>query len=185
MSEVLIMESKNLIVRETAFDDCAVFAEWENSEDVREFFTMEDDRDYQEIVTEFILYGPDPEKKLFTITLKPSGKPIGRIYLSRINRADDSLDLTRIYIADPENRNKGYGEEAIRMILEYAFINLHMERVTIDHFVKNEIARHLYHKIGFQDEGTMRHAGKKNGKYYDLCLMSMLRAEYYDKIHSK
>lgn len=79
--------------------------------------------------------------------------------------------------------SEGYGEEAIRLVLEYAFINLHMERVTIDHFSENDVARQLYHKIGFQDEGRMRHAAKKNGRYYDLQLMSMLRAEYYDKIH--
>ena len=180
-----MMESKNLILRESVFRDCEYFAKWEAKKDVNEFFTMDEDRDYEEIVTNFVKYSTDPTKELFTIALKPDDKPIGRIYLSRIDKEEDSMDLTRIYIADQENRGKGYGEEAIRTILEYAFINLHMERVTIDHFVNNQPATFLYHKIGFQDEGTMRHAGKKNGKYVDLCLMSMLRAEYYDKIHSK
>jgi ribosomal-protein-alanine N-acetyltransferase len=179
------MESTNLILRESVFTDCELFARWEKQSDVNEFFTMNDDRNYEEIVTNFVNYTQDPSKEMYTIFLKPDGIPIGRIYISRIDREEDSMDLTRIYIADEENRGKGYGEEAIRMILEYAFINLHMERVTIDHFVKNERAAFLYHKIGFQDEGKMRHAGKKNGKYVDLCLMSMLRAEYYDKIHSK
>ncbi len=82
-------------------------------------------------------------------------------------------------------RGKGYGEEALRLVLEFAFINLHMERVTIDHFEKNKPAAALYEKIGFQTEGLMRNAGKKNGKYINLQLKSMLRAEYYDKIHTK
>lgn len=60
-----------------------------------------------------------------------------------------------------------------------------MERVTIDHFADNETAHYLYRKIGFEDEGKMRHSGKKDGKYYDMELMSMLRVEYYDKIHLK
>ena len=179
------IESKHLILRNTVFADCAIFADWESQPSVSEFFTMNSDRDYEEIVRDFILFSEDPTKELFTILLKPEDKPIGRIILSRIDREEDSLDLTRIYIADPENRNKGYGEEAIRMILEYAFINLHMERVTIDHFSRNETARYLCHKIGFRDEGVMRHAGKKNGKYVDLCLLSMLRAEYYDRIHTR
>lgn len=178
------MESKNLMLRESEFADCRLFAEWEARKDVNEFFTMNEDRDYEEIVRDFFNFSADPTKEMYTIVLKPEDKPIGRIYLSRIDKEEDSIDLTRIYIADSENRNKGYGEEAIRMILEYTFINLHMERVTIDHFVANEPAAFLYHKIGFVDEGKMRHAGKKNGKYVDLCLMSMLRAEYYDKIHS-
>lgn len=141
------------------------------------------DRDYEQIVTEFVRYNLDPAKLQFTITLKPEDKPIGKIYLSRINRADDSLDITRIYIADTENRGRGLGEEALRLILEYAFINLHMERVTIDHFEKNKIAASLYEKVGFKNEGLMRNAGKKNGKYVNLQLKSMLRAEYYDKLH--
>lgn len=180
-----VMESRNLQLRRTVFDDCTLFAEWEARTDVNEFFTMDDDRDYEEIITEFINYSQDPTRELFTIILKSEDRPIGRIVLTRINREEDSMDLTRIYIADKSLRNQGYGEEAIRMILEYAFINLHMERVTIDHFSANEAARHLYHKIGFRDEGIMRHSGKKNGKYYDLCQMSMLRSEYYDKVHSR
>lgn len=177
------MESRNLIIRPTVFDDCAIFAEWENRPSVTEFFTMDEGRTYEEIVTEFVRYNLDPSKLQFTITLKPEDEPIGKIYISRINRHEDSMDITRVYIADTQNRGKGYGEEALRLVLEYAFINLHMERVTIDHFEGNKIAAALYEKIGFKNEGLLRHAGKKNGKYVNLQLKSMLRAEYYDKCH--
>lgn len=177
------MESRNLIVRETVFDDCKYFAEWETRPEVTEFFTMNEERSYEDLVTEYVRYNMDPTKAQFTITLKPEDKPIGKIYLSRINTTDDSLDITRIYIADIDNRNKGYGEEALRLILEYAFINLHMERVTIDHFERNKPAAYLYEKIGFRNEGLMRNAGKKNGKYVNLQLKSMLRAEYYENLH--
>ncbi|MEE0742556.1 MAG: GNAT family N-acetyltransferase [Emergencia sp.] len=177
------MESRNLIVRETVFDDCKYFAEWETRPEVTEFFTMNEERSYEDLVTEYVRYNMDPTKAQFTITLKPEDKPIGKIYLSRINTTDDSLDITRIYIAEIDNRNKGYGEEALRLILEYAFINLHMERVTIDHFERNKPAAYLYEKIGFRNEGLMRNAGKKNGKYVNLQLKSMLRAEYYENLH--
>lgn len=179
------MESKNLIISEAVFDDCKYFAEWENRPEVSEFFTMDGEYVYEDAVTDFVRYNLDPTKMLFTIKLKPEDKPIGKIFLSRIDTKEDALDITRIYIADPALRGKGYGEQAIRLILEYAFINLHMERVTIDHFEKNKTAATLYEKIGFKDEGLMRNAGKKNGKYVNLQLKSMLRAEYYDKLHSK
>lgn len=181
----MILESRNLILRDTIFEDCSKFSQWEDRNDVKEYFIISDDHGYRDIVRDFFNCEKDQSMKMYTITLKPDGKPIGRIILSRINKESDSLDLTKIYIADKNMRNKGYGEEAIRLILENSFINLHMERVTIDHFVENEVARHLYHKIGFRDEGIMRHSGKKNGRYYDLALMSMLRSEYYDKLHGK
>ena len=174
------MESKNLFIRETTFDDCKYFADWESQEIVTEFFTIDDDRDYEEIVTEFIKDSQDATKLLFTITKKPENKPIGRIVISNINDHYDSLDITRIYIADPENRGKGFGEEALRMVIEYSFINLHRERITLDHFTGNKPAANLYEKLGFKYEGVMRNAGKKNGRYIDLNLMSMLRSEYYE-----
>ena len=180
-----MLETKNLIIKESVFDDCEYFAKWESNEVVTEFFTINEERSYEEIVTEFVRYNLDPTKLQFTIFNKEEGRPIGRIYLSQINPACDSLDITRIYIADPADRGKGYGEEALRLILDYAFLVLHTERVTIDYFEANKIAASLYTKVGFTNEGLMRHAGKKNGKYYNLQLKSMLRAEDYEKIHTK
>ena len=179
------MESKNLIVRETVFDDCKYFAEWETWPQVTEFFTMDEERSYEQVVTEFVRNNPRPVQAAVYYYPQATGQAYWQDFLSRINRTDDSLDITRIYIADVNQRGKGYGEEALRLVLEFAFINLHMERVTIDHFEKNKPAAALYEKIGFQTEGLMRNAGKKNGKYINLQLKSMLRAEYYDKIHTK
>ena len=101
--------------------------------------------------------------------------------MTRINKKYDSLDITRIYIAENQNRDKGYGYEALKLILNHAFISMHMERVTLDYMTANKKAEHLYEKIGFTREGTMRNSGKKVGKYVDLILMSMLRSEFYEK----
>lgn len=176
------METKNLLIRETTFEDCKYFADWETREEVTEFFTMDDDRNYEEIVTEFIEGKSDPTKLFFTITKKPNMEPIGRIVITNINDHYDSLDITRIYIADPSNRQKGFGEEALKTVIEYSFIQLHRERITLDYFTGNKPAARLYEKIGFVNEGVMRNSGKKNGRYVDLHLMSMLRAEYYNGI---
>ena len=180
-----MLETKNIILKESVFDDCKYFAQWESNPVVNEYFTIDEKRTYEEIVTEFVRYGLDPTKLQFTIFLKDDGRPIGRVYLSNINREYDSLDITRLYIADPDDRGHGYGEETLRLILDYAFLVLHTERVTIDYFEGNKIAAALYAKVGFTSEGLMRHSGKKNGKYINLQLKSMLRAEYYDKIHTR
>lgn len=155
------METKNLIIRESTFDDCSYFADWESDIAVTEFFSIDESRNYEEVVTEFIENGNDDTKRQFTILQKPNDVPIGRIYLSRLDSNSDSVDITRIYIADPKLRNQGLGREALLSILEYAFISLHMERVTIDHFIKNEAAAQLYDKLGFKSEGILRSATKK------------------------
>ena len=179
------METKNLIIRETVFSDCEIFAKWETLKAVTEFFTIDEGRNYEEVVREFVERSNEKDKLQYTICLKPEGRPIGRVYISRIDPHSDSMDITRIYIADEELRGKGYGEEALRRILEHAFIAMHMERVTLDHFLKNKPAAALYEKVGFKDEGILRNAAKKNGRYYDLQLKSMLRNDYLDSSYRR
>ena len=174
------METKNLIIRDSIFSDCQLFAEWEADPEVSEFFTIDDDRDYESVVKEYIDCDRQDKFLQMTLTLKPNEGPIGRLVISNINERNDSLKIARIYIASPENRHKGYGKEAMKKILEYAFLNLHMERVTTTIFPKNKIAEYLLDSLGFVDEGILRNAGKKNGRYFDLQLKSMIRAEYLD-----
>lgn len=172
------LEGRNVYLRESSFDDCTDFAKWEQRPEVTEFFTIDKSRNYEEVVREFIERQPDPTQVQLTICSKETDAPIGRIYISRIDNHYDSLDITRIYIAEKQMRGRGLGEDALRTVLDYAFNVCGCERVTLDYFTGNEIASSLYRKVGFVDEGTMRHGGKKDGKYVDLNLMSILKEEY-------
>lgn len=178
------MESKNIIIRKTVFEDCELFAKWEIMPQVADYFSMNSDRRYEDVVREFVRRELDKTKLQFTVCDK-NEMPIGRIYISKVDRDNDALDITRIYIAENEYRRKGYGEDALRMILEYCFLNLHTERVTLSYFEGNNVASALSEKLGFKHEGLARNGCKKNGKYYDLHLCSILRAEYYVKIRDR
>lgn len=172
------ISGKNIYIRESNFADCEYFAKWEKMDSVTEFFTINEERDYEEVVREFLGRLDSQEEEQFTICLAETDQPIGRIYISRIDNHYDSLDITRIYIADTALRGKGLGEEALRLTLQYAFEVKHCERVTLDYFTGNDIASSLYLKVGFKNEGCMRHGGKKNGRYVDLNLMSILKDEF-------
>ena len=174
------METKNLIIRDSIFSDCQLFTEWETNVDVADCFAMDYDRDYEEVVKEHLDCDQKDTFLQMTITLKPNEGPIGRLVISNINERNDSLKIARIYISDPELRNRGYGTEAMKKILEYVFINLHMERVTVTILPQNKIADYFFDSLGFKDEGILRSAGKKNGRYFDLQLKSMIRTEYLD-----
>lgn len=179
------MESNRLKIRASVFEDCVLFSKWEALPSVRSCFTMNDDWDYSKIVQQFVLRSQDKTHLQMTILLKETATPIGRIQISRIDPAYDSLDITRIYIANDEYRRRGLGEEAMHLILEYCFIQLHMERVTLDFIDGNFPAEALYLKLGFKKEGLARHGGKKNGMYLDFHMMSMLRNEYYSHFKSE
>ena len=180
MAEIKLV-GNNVYLRKSCFDDCQYFAVWEAKPEVNRFFTIDDGRDYQQTVREYIEREKDPQAVQWTVCAVADGRPVGRIYVSNINEHYDSLDISRIYIADTADRGKGYGREALELILRWAFDEMNEKRVTLDHFQDNHIAASLYEKTGFKREGIMRCAGKKNGRYLDLCLMSILREEFYNR----
>ena len=54
--------------------------------------------------------------------------------------------------------------------------------MTTDYYTGNKKAAALYAGMGFSGEGVARHATRKDGKYYDLHLMSILRSEFFGEI---
>ena len=116
------------------------------------------------IVREFYEWKDDKTKKQFTICMADTGIPIGRIY-----------------IADTEMRGKGYGEEALKAILKWAFEDMNCERVTLDHFNDNMIAAALYEKVGFVLEGILRDELFYQNHYVSRCYYSILFEEFIEK----
>lgn len=174
----IYLEQSGVIVRETVFEDLELFAHWENKEYIKEFMTIQDNKSYEDVVEEYYLRLEDKSCIDFTIVDSVNNCPIGRLYVSRIDSHNDSCDLTRIYVGEEAYLGKGYGKKAILILLEYLFEDMSMNRVTLDFFDGNFKAAGLYESIGFVHEGKMRECGKKNGWYYNLNLMSILRSDY-------
>ena len=173
------METQNFIIRETEFRDYEYFAVWEKDPVVTKYLSFDEERTYEDVVTEGLYNKFYKERIDLTIVARQSGEPVGRIYISRIDRHSDSLDITKFYIGDPKLWGKGIGREIMNEVLEYCFTFLHMERVTLDYYTGNKRASTLYESLGFKSEGVARNATKKDGRYYDLHLMSMLRSEFF------
>ncbi len=174
------METQNFIIRETEFRDYEYFAVWEKDPVVTKYLSFDEERTYEDVVTEGLYNKFSKERIDLTIAARQSGEPIGRIYISRIDRHSDSLDITKFYIGDPNMWGKGIGREIMNEVLKYCFTFLHMERVTLDYYTGNKRASTLYESLGFKSEGVARNATKKDGRYYDLHLMSMLRSEFFE-----
>lgn len=73
---------------------------------------------------------------------------------------------------------KGYGTEAMNLMLGYAFTELNLHRVTLDVFEYNLRAIHSYEKSGFRPEGRQRGAILREGKRWDVLYMGILCEEW-------
>lgn len=83
-----------------------------------------------------------------------------------------------IIIPEEDNQGKGYGTEAIKLMLSYAFGNLNFNRVAIGVVGFNEKAVRFYDKIGFKKEGIQEEGYYWDFKYADFIMMRLLKREY-------
>lgn len=108
---------------------------------------------------------------------------IGAVYLLAIDWLNRSGELA-LWIGKKSAQGKGAGEFACREILKHAFLEINLNRVFLTVLNENIKATNLYRKIGFKEEGRLRQAVYKNGKYEDLLQMGILACEYLDQSNS-
>lgn len=113
----------------------------------------------------------------FVIKNNQLQRNVGLISLLRISPISWSADLS-ITIPEECDRHKGYGTEAMKQILHYAFCELHLHRIQLEVLHDNTAAESMYRKIGFHFEGLRREAFCDGNTYKDMLLFSMLENEW-------
>lgn len=119
-------------------------------------------------------FGYDPMNLMIE---SKDGIPIGTIQLYDFDEQDKSCKLG-IRIGDRDYWSKGYGEDAVKTLLEYAFMKIDIYRVTLKVYEYNERAVRCYLKCGFQTEGRTRQSAFIDGRYYDEIIMGALKSDY-------
>ncbi len=83
-----------------------------------------------------------------------------------------------IFVGEKSAWGKGYGTEATRMMIRYAFDTLNLNRVSLHVHEYNERAVRAYQKAGFRMEGRLRQETFREGRYWDTFVMAVLREEW-------
>jgi RimJ/RimL family protein N-acetyltransferase len=105
---------------------------------------------------------------------------IGYAFITNIHYINRAAEFGGIVIGDSEYHNGLAWIESYLFVLDFVFDRLNMNRFSdtaiTEHLSSNKIADVFY----FQKEGVMREAVYKNGRYYDLSLMSILNKDYQE-----
>ena len=83
-----------------------------------------------------------------------------------------------ITIGERGARGKGYGTEATRLVLDYAFTVLGVHNVWLDTASYNVAALRTYARAGFKEIGRRREAHRLGDRVYDVVLMDCLATEF-------
>lgn len=97
-----------------------------------------------------------------------------------INAVDwkNSVVTVGIFIGNINFWGKGYGTDAMKVLLRFIFENMNINKVKLKVFSFNERAIKSYKKCGFKVEGTLKDEIFKEGKYYDEILMAVFKDEF-------
>ena len=113
----------------------------------------------------------------FSIQTLADGKTIGQVDLSGVNWTAGDAWLG-VGIGEREYWGKGYGSEAVNLILRFGFEQLNLRRVSLNVFEYNERAIRSYHKLGFKIEGRQRQFLNRFDRRWDVIYMGILRSEW-------
>jgi RimJ/RimL family protein N-acetyltransferase len=113
----------------------------------------------------------------FTIYERATGRPIGNCGLHGVDWPNRTT-VVGIMIGEVEARGRGYGTEAMRLLLDYAFTVLGLHSVMLNVFEYNLAGRRSYEKAGFREIGRRRESRWFNGRFWDEIHMDVLASEF-------
>lgn len=108
--------------------------------------------------------------------LDASGAYLGEVVLNDLEEDDLAMNY-RIALAAPALRGRGFGTEAGRAVVAWAFDVVGLHRISLDVFAFNPGAQRSYEKIGFRVEGRARDTLRWDGTWTDSVLMGMLATD--------
>jgi RimJ/RimL family protein N-acetyltransferase len=163
-------------------EDAAIMASWEENSDYLR--NLDTDIAFPHTISEL------EEKKerssnstYFRLRTIEDDTLIGFVVIHSIEW-NNRVGSLAIGIGDPNYQNKGFGSEALQLILRYAFHELNLHRVGLDVIGYNGRAIRAYEKAGFIVEGKIRSAIYRDGRYFDRIMMGILRSEWEEKFSS-
>jgi len=130
---------------------------------------MEADKKVHDMIT-------SPNTLMFMIIDMETDQIVGQTGLVRIDFVSRAA-VFYIAILDKACRSKGLGTETTRLMVDYAFNTLNLNRIQLHVNTENLPAVHIYEKVGFKIEGTLRQAMYHGGKYCDFYVMGMIEGE--------
>jgi RimJ/RimL family protein N-acetyltransferase len=121
----------------------------------------------------------DESKRLFHFTIRgrEDGRLLGFVRIEGIEWTH-GIGSLKLAIGDPAERNKGYGSEALQLILRYAFSELNLYRLSAVVGGDNPGALRFFQRSGFVEEVRRRKALLHDGQTWDSIHLGILRDEW-------
>jgi RimJ/RimL family protein N-acetyltransferase len=172
-----VIPGERIFLSHVLADDVAQIAHWKADLETTAYmstqgdsFTVEQVAAWQERMSR------ESPIRGFAIIVREGERLIGDCWLTNVDEQHGVAELG-IAIGDKSAWGRGYGSEAVRLLVEYAFVFLNLHTVYLWHHAFNERGHRAYLRDGFREAGRLRGATLFDGDRYDRVLMEITREE--------
>ena len=158
-------------------EDIDKYIEWMNDKNITDkihsthkIINIENEKEW---INNVLLNG----EYVFGILKKDGDILIGNCSIMNLNLIDRTATLG-IFIGDQENQHQGYGQETLKLLLNYGFNILNLNNINLGVFDFNENAIKCYKSVGFKEYGRRHECYYLDGKYHDEIFMEVLKKDY-------
>jgi len=109
--------------------------------------------------------------------IKNSWWAVGTLALQNIDWRNKKVEYVRLLI-DKKHRGKGIAYKAEKLLLDYAFNYLNLNKIYCQTYIDNEAVINLHLKTGFKKIGIHKNHIYREGKYIDIQIMEILKEEF-------
>jgi RimJ/RimL family protein N-acetyltransferase len=159
-------------------NDAEKFAEWLN--DLEVSINL---RPYNEMISlenEKVFINNVSKGHTYSIIDIEQDELIGNCGFSDIDHVNQT-GQARIFIGNRKYWNKGYGREALSLLIDYGFKALNLHNIMLVVYEYNKGAKKCYEKVGFKQIGIRREALYRNLRKHNIIYMDILPSEFYEK----
>lgn len=175
-----VIYGERVRLRAAERDDVKKFYVWVNDPEVTRYLSLYlpmstvDEENWFDSMTK-----RDQSEKTLVIEVRDGDgwKMIGNCGVFGIDQVNRLGELG-IMLGEKDEWNKGYGTETMTLLLRHSFDTLNLNRAYLQVYAENTHAKRAYDKAGFVEEGRLREAAYKHGRYDDVIVMSVLRSEW-------
>ena len=116
----------------------------------------------------------------YSIVDVETNKLIGSVGLASIDATNQTAEIG-IFIGDKSFWGRGYGSEALCLLINFAYRRLNLHGIFLTAYSFNPRAIACYEKVGFKKIGEKRESVVRDHQYYNKVLMDILPDEFYEK----
>ena len=171
----MILEGKNIYLRPMTGEDTDLIVKWRNEDFVRKNFiyqkpfTREGHLNWVETMVK-------TGKVVQFIICTNENKPVGSVYSRDIDETHHKAEYG-IFIGEREALSKGYGTEAAKLMIRYAFEERKLHKLMLRVLAGNDRAKKSYENAGFVQEAYLKDDVYLEDGYRDVILMAVINPE--------